>query len=166
MDIIKLLLAYGGEVNVPTTLTQETVIHYCARSGNAAILKQIVETIGPGMVQIALNKPSKNGWSPLLVASEKGHLNVTAILLENHARVDVFDEHGKTALHLAAENGHLEVCEALLKSKAFINSKTKLGVTPLHLAAMQGHNEVVVMLVGQYKAAIDATTLVSQIISI
>ena len=34
----------------------------------------------------------QNGWSPLLVASEHGHLDILKILLQHHARVDVFDE--------------------------------------------------------------------------
>ena len=34
----------------------------------------------------------QNGWSPLLVASEQGHINIVKILLQHHARVDVFDE--------------------------------------------------------------------------
>ena len=34
----------------------------------------------------------QNGWSPLLVACEQGHLEILKILLKNHARVDVFDE--------------------------------------------------------------------------
>lgn len=36
--------------------------------------------------------PLQNGWSPLLVASEQGHINIVKILLQHHARVDVFDE--------------------------------------------------------------------------
>ncbi len=36
--------------------------------------------------------PFQNGWSPLLVASEHGHLDILKILLQHHARVDVFDE--------------------------------------------------------------------------
>lgn len=34
----------------------------------------------------------QNGWSPLLVASEQGHISIVKILLQHHARVDVFDE--------------------------------------------------------------------------
>ena len=34
----------------------------------------------------------QNGWSPLLVASEEGHEENLRILLQQNARVDVFDE--------------------------------------------------------------------------
>lgn len=34
----------------------------------------------------------QNGASALLMASEQGHLNIVKILLQHHARVDVFDE--------------------------------------------------------------------------
>jgi len=70
----------------------ETPIHYCARAGNSDILMEIVKHIEPHKVQIAVNKQAKNGWSPLLVASTEGHLDIVNILLQNHARVDVFDE--------------------------------------------------------------------------
>lgn len=70
----------------------ETPVHYCARAGNSDILLEIVKHIEPSKVQIAVNKQSKNGWSPLLVASNKGHLEIVRILLQTHARVDVFDE--------------------------------------------------------------------------
>ncbi len=72
--------------------TNETPIHYCARAGNADILLEIVKYLGPNKVQVAVNKQAKNGWSPLLVASEHGHIDILKILLNHHARVDVFDE--------------------------------------------------------------------------
>jgi len=56
--------------------------------------------------QRALNKQSVKGWSPLLMACYKGHKEVVQTLLENHARVDVFDVEGRSALHLAADNGY------------------------------------------------------------
>lgn len=72
----------------------ETPVHYCARAGNSDILLEIVKHIEPGKVQIAVNKQAKNGWSPLLIASSQGHLEIVKILLQMHARVDVFDEVG------------------------------------------------------------------------
>lgn len=39
----------------------------------------------------------------------------------HHARIDVFDDNGRTALHLAAANGHVELTKLLLQYKAFVN---------------------------------------------
>lgn len=39
----------------------------------------------------------------------------------HHARIDVFDDHGRTALHLAASNGHVKLTKLLLQYKAFVN---------------------------------------------
>uniref|UniRef100_A0A8W8JLN2 Uncharacterized protein n=1 Tax=Magallana gigas TaxID=29159 RepID=A0A8W8JLN2_MAGGI len=162
-DIMRLLLQYDGDKNIQTKLTHETSLHYCARAGNEDILLEIVKHIGNTCVQNAVNKQSKNGWSPLLVASEQGHLQIVKILLQYHARVDVFDEyHGKAALHLAAENGHEQVADVLLWHKAFVNAKSKLGLTPLHLAAQNGYNDLVRLLIETHNAVIDALSLAKQ----
>ncbi|XP_074641301.1 uncharacterized protein LOC141899048 [Tubulanus polymorphus] len=158
-DIIKLLLDFDGDNGIQTKYTQETPLHYCARAGNEDVLLETVKHIGPNKVQIAVNKQAKNGWSPLLVASEQGHLEIVKILLRNHARVDVFDEHGKAALHLCAESGHEEVADVLLWHKAFVNAKSKVGVTPLHLAAQNGYNKLVKLLIETHSATIDALSL-------
>ncbi|XP_078580181.1 uncharacterized protein LOC144864139 isoform X2 [Branchiostoma floridae x Branchiostoma japonicum] len=157
--IMQMLLEFDGDVNMATKLTQETPMHYCARAGNEDVLQEMVKNIGAHKVQHAVNKQAKNGWSPLLVASEQGHLSIMKILLQNHARVDVFDEHGKAALHLAAENGHKEVSDVLLWHKAFVNAKSKMGITPLHLAAMNGFVELVKLLIETHGATLDALTL-------
>ncbi|XP_033121320.1 serine/threonine-protein phosphatase 6 regulatory ankyrin repeat subunit C-like isoform X2 [Anneissia japonica] len=158
VDIVKILLEYEADTYVSTKLTQETPLHYCARSGNTHILLEMVKYLGQDS-QLALNKQSKNGWSPLLVASEQGHVDIVKILLSYNARVDVFDEHGKAALHLASENGHKEVADVLLWHKAFVNAKSKIGLTPLHLAARSGHNDLVELLIHTHNASIDALSL-------
>ena len=72
------------------------------------------------------------------MACQMGYTSVVRILIENEARVDVFDEYGKNALHVACENGHMDCAELLLEHKAFANAKTKLGLSPVSLAAAQG----------------------------
>ena len=135
---------------------KDTALHLAARVGNEATLLATVNKIGAGMVQIVQNKKSvvscrlqvegavrrgetlQNGWSPLLEACAVGHVGVSRILLLHHARIDVFDDNGRTALHLAAANGHLELTKLLLNYKAFVNSKSKNGEAPLHLCAQFG----------------------------
>ncbi len=86
--------------------THETPFHYCAREGNNDILMEMLRRMTPVECQRALNKQSTKGWSPLLIACHKGHKDVAKTLLENNARVDVFDNEGRSALHLAAEHGY------------------------------------------------------------
>ncbi|XP_072904092.1 transient receptor potential cation channel, subfamily N, member 1 [Hemitrygon akajei] len=157
--IVKILLEYDADITAATKLMHETPLHYCAHVGNSDVLLEILKYIGSNRMQQAINKQSKNGCSPLLLAAERGHTEMVKILLLNHARVDVFDEHGKAGLHLAAENGHDEISDILLWHKAFVNAKTKLGLTPLHLGAQNGYNKLVKLLVETHAASIDALSL-------
>ncbi|XP_054721853.1 ankyrin-3-like [Uloborus diversus] len=161
-DLIGLMLQNGGSVTTETKQTQETAIHYCCRVGNDDVLKEIISRLHASKLQIACNKQAANGWSPLLYACDSGHFIVVTLLLQNSARVDVFDVEGRAGLHLAAEHGHADVIEILLNHKAFVNVRTKRGMTPLHHAAAQGHANVVKLLVSKYGAAIDGLTLSKQ----
>ena len=82
--------------------------------------------------------------------------------MDNNARVDVFNQEGKSSLHLAAESGSVEVSEELLKRKAYVNSKTKTGWTSLHFAAMKGFTTLVECLIRKYKATVDSLTMVNE----
>ncbi|XP_043543760.1 transient receptor potential cation channel, subfamily N, member 1 [Chiloscyllium plagiosum] len=158
-QIVKLLMEYETDITATTKLTHETPLHYCAHVGNADVLLEVLKYISSNRIQQVINKQSQNGCSPLLLAAERGHTEMVKILLLNHARVDVFDEHGKAGLHLAAENGHDQISDILLWHKAFVNAKTKLGLTPLHLAAQNGYNKLVKLLVETHAASIDALSL-------
>ena len=159
--LVKLLMESGSDVFMQTATKKESVFHYCASEGNVPVLKEILDNLHAGQIQLAVNKQSSNGWSPLIVSASKGHTECAMIFLENNGRVDVFDHEGKSALHLAAENGSIEVCEALLTRNAFINSKTKVGWTSLHYAAMKGFTPLVEFLIKKHNATIDSMTMVS-----
>jgi len=92
IDIVKLLLEHGADCTAVTHQSVETPIHECARSGNNDILIALLKSIPPTKLQATVNKRSSSGSSPLLVASNKGNVEVVRTLLKYHARVDVFDE--------------------------------------------------------------------------
>ncbi|XP_066532025.1 transient receptor potential cation channel, subfamily N, member 1 [Hoplias malabaricus] len=160
--IIRTLMEYKADVTAATRKLGETPLHYCARVGNAAVLQEMLSNVPSSRVQTAINKHAKNGRSPLLLAAERGHMAVVRVLLENSARVDVFDEEGKAALHLAAEQGHDDIADILLCHKAFVNAKTKLGLTPLHLSAQNGSARLVRLLVEAHQACVQALSLSKQ----
>ncbi|XP_060528049.1 serine/threonine-protein phosphatase 6 regulatory ankyrin repeat subunit A isoform X3 [Cylas formicarius] len=160
-EVVKLLLENGADIRLQTK-QYETAFHRVASAGNNEVLMEMIAHMTPTDAQKALNRQNANGWTPLLIASHKGHIDLVNNLLANHARVDVFDLEGRSALHLAAEHGFLHVCDSLLTNKAFINSKSRNGRTALHLAAMNGYVHLVEFLIKDHNAVIDILTLKKQ----
>lgn len=70
----------------------ETPVHFCSKSGNTNTLQEIIGFLQPIDAQVACNKPTKNGWTPLFFACSQGHSDVIRMLLNQNARVDVFDD--------------------------------------------------------------------------
>ncbi|XP_063822335.1 ankyrin-1 [Ostrinia nubilalis] len=161
-EVVKCLIENGADVTLVTKHNLETAFHVCAVAGNNDVMSEMIAHISSADVGRALNKQNNIGWTPLLIACHRGHMELVSTLLTNHARVDVFDVEGRSALHLAAEHGYLQVCDALLTNKAFINSKARNGRTALHLAAMNGYTHLVKFLIRDHNAMIDVLTLKKQ----
>ncbi|EAX93344.1 hypothetical protein TVAG_181370 [Trichomonas vaginalis G3] len=79
----------------------------------------------------------------LLVACEKGNLNLVKSLVECNCYKEPRGLEKKTPLHWASLNGHLEVVKILINAKANIEAKDSSGNTPLLCAVTNGHFEVV-----------------------
>lgn len=161
-SVVRLLIENGADVSLQTKHVHETAFHYCAIAGNNDVMTEMINHMSAADVGKALNRQSSIGWTPLLIACNRGHMELVNTLLTNHGRVDVFDVEGRSALHLAAEHGYLQVCDALLTNKAFINSKARNGRTALHLAAMNGYAHLVKFLIRDHNAMIDVLTLKKQ----
>ena len=56
------------------------MFHYAAKEGNVLIVKKIIENMNPGQIQIAVNKQSSTGWTPLMIAAQNGHLEIVKVL--------------------------------------------------------------------------------------
>jgi hypothetical protein len=73
------------------------------------------------------------------MASQKGHPDVSEMLIEHHADVNIQEEDGETALHLAAFYGHSEVAQVLLDNGADPDIVNEEGATPFDLASDRHH---------------------------
>jgi ankyrin repeat domain-containing protein 17 len=95
--------------------------------------------------------------TPLMEASQEGHVELVQYLIQNNADVNQTTPAGETgnvyclgffahskfsinlALAYACESGHTEVAEILLNSGAHIDQTENEGRTPLMKAARAGH---------------------------
>merc|ERR1711865_1151850 len=84
----------------------------------------------------------------LHLASEGGHTEVVAILLNHDASVDQVTGVGYTSLHHASTGGHTEVMRHLLAAGASRDIANVNGRTALDLAKMRDHTAAVELLNG------------------
>ena len=89
---------------------------------------------------------SKDGRSPLLLASIAGHLDIVKMLVEAGAGVCVSDSQRYTCLIMASASGHTETVRYLVGLKDVDVNHTNCGHTALHFAVMRNHPGVVEVL--------------------
>lgn len=92
-----------------------------------------------------LNKPNESGYTPLILASYRGNLDVVKYLVSEGAEIDYKCE-GGTALAGASYRGNLEIVKILLNNKANPNIQDQSGKTPLHYAVIAQNIEVIKIL--------------------
>ncbi|XP_014747517.1 PREDICTED: oxysterol-binding protein-related protein 1-like [Sturnus vulgaris] len=104
-----------------TTEAEQQLLHD-ARNGNAAEVKQLLDTLEKGEISFDINckgrSKSNMGWTPLHLACYFGHAVVVEDLLKAGADVNVLNDMGDTPLHRAAFTGRKEVVMLLLQHNA------------------------------------------------
>ena len=83
------------------------------------------------------------GWTPLHVASYKGHSDLVQVLVEAGARIDMrTGTRQDTALTCCIRNGHVEVLRYLAENGASLKVHDRYQHTPLRLAVQGGHTDI------------------------
>ncbi|XP_075712484.1 ankyrin repeat and KH domain-containing protein 1 isoform X2 [Rhinoderma darwinii] len=129
-EIVALLLAQGANINAQTEETQETSLTLACCGGFAEVTDFLVKS--GANVELGCS-------TPLMEASQEGHLELVKYLLSAGANVHASTATGDAALTYACENGHTDVAEALLQAGADLEHESEGGRTPLMKAARAGH---------------------------
>jgi hypothetical protein len=98
------------------------------------LVKQIIDE-----KKVDINYTNEDGETPLIVASQLGHLHICELLISSGADVKSVDKYKQTALHWASLKGHLSICELLISNGADVNYVDEYGRIPLHLASENNH---------------------------
>lgn len=76
-----------------------------------------------------------SGITPLICASQKGHIDICQLLLQAGANINCKSQHsGQTALLVAVDNKQFSVVELLLEWGADVQMTDNVGITPLYMA--------------------------------
>lgn len=86
------------------------------------------------------------GHTPLLIAAQRGVVNIGRVLIENGANVYAVDNNGAPALTLAAQQNQPEFVQLLLENGANPNFLDAQKRTALDYAREQGNEDVVAIL--------------------
>ncbi|RHZ45744.1 uncharacterized protein CDV56_101206 [Aspergillus thermomutatus] len=170
VDIVETLLQHGAKPCSETlsafshhkrdkiifeVLLKHGLLHELAGFQNPLILWAVkhrfhllVEILVEQNVDINL-RDSQDGDTPLLVAMANGDHEITKLLIEKGADLEVQDKHGRTPLLKAAEQGEEALVQLLLDKAANIRSEDDMGQTALFCALRNGHKAICLLLLGQ-----------------
>lgn len=142
-NVCKLLMKNGADLNALDEKKGYTpfiysMMHYeydCQFS-------LLLETKG-----VDINKPSRNGVTPLMIASKSYDTELFDELIKRHPNIDAEDDGGNTALHHAIYYPRIHQFEVLIEKGADINKPNKKGNTPLHISVKRNNSITTISLI-------------------
>lgn len=157
-DLLELFLQRGHD---PTKLStspddigqQETALHSAVSGGSPSIVRLLVKS---GVSVNCLNYPGLQ--TPIYSSVLNRKLEVTELLIELGADVNVKDAAHISPLHHAAFSQDDEIMKVLIQNGASLEAKSHDGLTPLLSATIQGTHDSVTLLV-HFGVSVNITTI-------
>ena len=133
---LQALLSLAGESN-------RIGLHEAVMAGRVEWINQLLEH-----GEDINTRRDAQGWSPLhiSVSMKRSSHQITTLLIDRGANVNVYNNKGHTPLHYAALEERSEIVTLLLKGGAVVDIRNSDGWTPLHVAVARKSLEVVSLL--------------------
>ncbi|XP_063416219.1 uncharacterized protein LOC134697860 [Mytilus trossulus] len=144
LDIVELLAVNGRNSHM---LNNEKVspFFYSCEKNNISVVNYMIKL--PDAVGNINKTYTSENRTVLHIACLKGFTELTRILLNHHANVDVQDKSGLTPLHLTCSNGQRVTSSSLIKFRANVNTLDKLERTPMYYSCTANHKDIVELLI-------------------
>lgn len=144
VDVVEALLAAGVDVNIRSEKQKLTPLISAACCGSSEAVKALLKA------KADIDAQSSTGNTALMLAIDRGKIEVALALIEGGANLEIKGQKGWTALHNAAsggDKGYKEVAEGLIKHHASVDALSETLLTPLHEAAGKSLVDLVRLLV-------------------
>lgn len=141
IEIVKKLISIGDNINYPIE-NDNYAIHGAVLSGNLEIVKLL--HINGALMDIE----NIDGVTPLLLASEKGQIDIVEYLLDNcNVDQNKVNKNNISSLFFSVQNNHYKIVEKLITRGGNINYKSQHSYTLLMLATETGSYEITKLLI-------------------
>lgn len=138
-NVYQFFLDNGADYNLVNDLG-ENIVHAIVFSGDLNRMQRVLN----GIQHLDINRPSKDGTTPLLLSISLDKFEIAKYLIERNADVNVADEDGLSPLHMAAEGNDLELVQLLVAAGADLTVKTSKGNRPLALSVNNSKNNQII----------------------
>ena len=139
-DIVELLLKCKARVN-DRHKKGTTALYLASDNCHTEVVRILLENVAdPNLTELVSKK-----WSPLMVACEKGNIELVLLLLQYKAKINLQAVDGSTALHIATRKGHKEIVKALIDANVDTTLKNSKGQTARDVAIDKGLHRIAVM---------------------
>lgn len=124
-----------------------SLIHYSCLYGNALVTSNLLASN-----EKSINLCTRDGWTPLMIAADKGFKSVIMTLLSvKKLKINLVTCQG-TALHRAVSNCNTEIVKILINNKADIKTEDFSHRTCMEIPASSEILEIIPVLYGQRQA--------------
>ena len=116
----------------------EELLHLASKNGQVYLIKNLLRA------KVDINALNAEGLSSLHWAVINGNIEVTKLLIEKGANIEIKDSGcGSSPLLFACQNGRTKIVKFLIEKGADINTKNSKGSNAIHFAAQSGKTEIV-----------------------
>ncbi|OGF64720.1 MAG: hypothetical protein A2Y62_14810 [Candidatus Fischerbacteria bacterium RBG_13_37_8] len=122
LEIVKILIEAGTNINRRFS-SGETALHYAVRSGDVAIVKDLIKAGAYLNIKEYSTPDVKSGVTPLWIAAAHGRVEIVRELINAGADVTIADDVGETALSIAKSHGYKDVIEEIEKALATLKNE-------------------------------------------
>jgi ankyrin repeat protein len=142
---VQTLLSSSKPYLAPDSLGR-TALFWAASKGQADSVKALLTKIDPNQSDKDGRTGKKNTHLALHDAALNGHGRCVEILIQNNARINIYDKFHRTCIFGPVENGHTEVVSILVNNGADVNHEDCAKRSPIHWCALYGNVHVLSIL--------------------